>query len=162
MARGYRIRQRAFTELGRNAGRLAGFIIGQSRSDTLITMTMPRTVPSDRCLTILLVDDDPLVREVTAWMLEDAGHDVTEAEDGVAALDHLTSHGPVDLLITDVNMPGMDGRELLREVRRRWPSLPVLVVSGRQSPDPAAEFMPKPFRLESLIAAVDRVSHPAV
>ena len=119
-------------------------------------ITPPQT-PSEPGVSILLVDDDAMVREATAWMLEDAGYAVHEAADGVAALDHLVSKGPVDLLITDINMPRMDGLELVQQTKARWPMLPVLLVSGRPQPPGTQTFMPKPFGWDTLMHAVARV-----
>ena len=108
-------------------------------------------------LSILVVDDDVLVREVTAWMLADAGHLVHEASDGVSALRFLVNEGPVDLLITDINMPRMDGLELVQQTRARWPALPVLLVSGRPQPPGTQAFMAKPFGWDALLRAVGQV-----
>lgn len=125
-------------------------------------MTEP-TVPVQAVeprLSILLVDDDAMVREATAWMLADAGHRVHEAEDGEAALEYLVKEGPVDLLITDINMPKMDGLELANQTKARWPALPVLLVSGRPQPPGTQAFMPKPFGWQALMRAVARVVDP--
>ena len=116
----------------------------------------PDAAPEQR-LSILLVDDDPMVREATAWMLADAGHRVAEAVDGLAALEHLIASGPVDLLITDINMPRMDGLELAQQTRSRWPGMPVLLVSGRPHPPGTQAFMPKPFGWDRLMQAVAQV-----
>ncbi len=116
-------------------------------------------VPAATSLSILLVDDDAMVREATAWRLSDAGHKVIEAEDGVAALDHLLNRGPVDLLITDINMPRMDGIELAHQTKTRWPRMPVLLVSGRAQPPGTQAFMPKPFGWTRLMQAVSQVVH---
>lgn len=123
----------------------------------------PSAAPSSnehRPLSILLVDDDPLVRESTAWMLSDAGHDVHEAADGVEALEFLSAAGPVDLLITDINMPRMDGLALAHEAKLRWPALRVLLVSGRPQPPGTQAYMAKPFRWDTLIKAVARTASP--
>ena len=118
---------------------------------------MPETPPlPPNGLTVLLVDDDPLVRETTAWMLADAGHDVHQATDGVSALEFLEAHGPVDLLISDINMPRMDGLALVHQTRARWPALPVLLVSGRPQPPGALPHMSKPFNWSTLMNAVAR------
>lgn len=116
----------------------------------------PSPYPPQPRLNILVVDDDAMVREVTAWMLSDAGHSVSEAEDGVEALECL-DRMPVDLLITDINMPRMDGLKLVQEVKARWPALPVLLVSGRPQPPGTQAYMPKPFSWDMLVAAVTRV-----
>ncbi|WP_143514401.1 response regulator, partial [Stutzerimonas stutzeri] len=79
---------------------------------------------------ILLVDDDHSVREVTAQMLENLGFAVTEAESGDHALQLLRDGAAVDLLLADFAMPGMNGGELARAVRARRPQLPVVFVTG--------------------------------
>ncbi|WP_213878769.1 hybrid sensor histidine kinase/response regulator [Pseudomonas sp. dw_358] len=78
--------------------------------------------------TILLVDDDPQVRNVTASLLDAYGYQVIEAEGGEQALNKLDPS--VDLVLTDFAMPGMNGAELARQVRRLYPQLPVLFITG--------------------------------
>ena len=113
-----------------------------------------------RSAALLLVDDEELVRPVVAAGLRRAGHDVLEAGSAERALDLLADPARVvDLLITDIRMPGMDGPELARRALALRPGLRVLFVSG--SPDlPAdAEALPgplllKPFRRPDLLAAI--------
>jgi CheY-like chemotaxis protein len=81
---------------------------------------------------ILVVDDDDLVRGVLRDMLELAGHEVYEAQNGAEALARLR-HSGVDLMLTDLVMPDCDGIEVLRKVREDYPDLPVLAMSGAQS-----------------------------
>jgi signal transduction histidine kinase/ActR/RegA family two-component response regulator len=81
-------------------------------------------------LTILLVDDDNAVREVTRAILEELGYRVTEAGSGGAALDVIERNSRIDLLIADFAMPGMNGAELARLARAKRPALPVLFVTG--------------------------------
>jgi CheY-like chemotaxis protein len=105
--------------------------------------------------TILLVDDDPAVREVTAAMLEDLGYGVIEADDGAAALDLLSKGVRVDLMLADFAMPGMTGTELIQEVAARRPGLPVLLVTGYADERALAvvgedRLVLKPFRTEDL------------
>jgi CheY-like chemotaxis protein len=113
-------------------------------------------------LTILLVDDDALVRGGTAEMLEDLGHTVVEAETGSQALERLrVREGRVDLVITDHAMPGMSGSTLIRQVRGTYPLLPVLLASGYadMAEEERAEDWPrlsKPFRQGELAVAVAR------
>ena len=83
-----------------------------------------------RRATILLVDDEDLVRQATAEMLREMGHRVVEARSGAAALSQLGADHEFDLLITDYLMPGMRGSELAEEVRRRLPGLPALLMTG--------------------------------
>jgi CheY-like chemotaxis protein len=84
-----------------------------------------------RPATILLVDDDHAVREVTASALRDVGHAVLEASGGPAALDLLDRSGQrVDLLVVDFAMPGMNGVEVARAAQKARPGLPVLFITG--------------------------------
>jgi PAS domain S-box-containing protein len=80
--------------------------------------------------TVLLVDDDAAVREVTSGLLQDLGYRVLEAGSGGAALQVLTDGAEIDLLLVDFAMPGMNGAEVAREARTRRPSLPILFVTG--------------------------------
>lgn len=105
-------------------------------------------------LTILVVDDEDPVREMLTWMLQEAGYEVHQAIDGQQALSFLHEHGPVDLVVSDVNMPRIDGLELCGRVRERWPGLPVLLISGRPPPNGARPFIPKPFRWDTLACAI--------
>jgi CheY-like chemotaxis protein len=86
--------------------------------------------------TILLVDDDDAVRDVTTSMLRDAGYVVVEAGSGGAALEVIQSGIALDLVLLDFAMPGMNGAELARQVQRRRPGLPFLFVTGF-APQPA-------------------------
>ncbi len=78
--------------------------------------------------TILLVEDDRAVRRATRRLLQFEGHEVIEAEDGRVALERRGEE--VDVLLTDVAMPNMSGPELVRELRGRWPGMPVIFMSG--------------------------------
>jgi PAS domain S-box-containing protein len=112
---------------------------------------------------ILLVDDDPDVRAVAAAMLREAGHTVIEAGSGGAALERLVDRAaPIDLLIADLAMPGMNGFELARAARQKRPDLPVLFVTGfadmAQAEDGRREtVLQKPFRADELTAKVAEV-----
>jgi CheY-like chemotaxis protein len=83
-----------------------------------------------RGATVLLVDDDNAVREVTRAMLHDLGYLVLEAGSGGAALDMLDRTPKLDLMIVDFAMPGMNGAEVVRLARMRRPNLPVLFITG--------------------------------
>ena len=81
--------------------------------------------------TVLLVEDEDLVRQLTREILRRNGYSVLEACDGVAALATLRDHtGPIDLLLTDVVMPRMSGRELVEQARPLRPEMRILYVSG--------------------------------
>ncbi len=105
------------------------------RAEAGQTVPVPRptraqdTTPSRR-VTVLLVDDDNDVREVTRSMLHDCGHRVVEAGSGGAALDMLERDPSIELLIVDFAMPGMNGAELARRVQGKHPDLPVLFITG--------------------------------
>jgi CheY-like chemotaxis protein len=79
---------------------------------------------------ILLVDDDNAVREVTASMLRELSYVVMEVGSGGAALDILDREAGIDLVVLDFAMPGMNGMEVARQVRSKFPALPVLFVTG--------------------------------
>jgi CheY-like chemotaxis protein len=78
---------------------------------------------------LLLVDDDPLFRKFASRYLVAAGYVVRVAVDGLDAIRKLRG-GPLDLIISDLNMPGMSGFEFLDVVRKRFPQIPVIVISG--------------------------------
>jgi signal transduction histidine kinase/CheY-like chemotaxis protein len=80
--------------------------------------------------TVLLVDDDDAVREISAGILDDLGYAVVEAGSGGAALEALDNCPQVDLVLLDYAMPGMNGAEVEREIRARRPHLPVLFATG--------------------------------
>jgi CheY-like chemotaxis protein len=80
-------------------------------------------------LNILIVDDEPAVRETLAEMLEAGSHRVLLAEGGQDALQKLRSNS-VDLVFTDLAMPEMDGWETAREIRKRWPEIKIVLVTG--------------------------------
>jgi signal transduction histidine kinase len=79
---------------------------------------------------VLVVDDDGAVREVTATKLSEAGYVVHEASSGLAALQQLETDPCIDLAVLDFAMPGMNGAEVARAIRARWPAIPILFVTG--------------------------------
>jgi signal transduction histidine kinase len=81
-------------------------------------------------LTVLLVDDDSAVREVTRSILQDLGYSVIEAGSGGACLDMLDTHKDIDLVLLDFAMPGMNGAEVAREIRSRSAAMPILFATG--------------------------------
>lgn len=121
------------------------------------------TVPK----TIMTVDDSPSMRMLLRAALTDLGYTVVEAEDGVHALEKLAGWEP-DLLITDINMPRMDGFGLIAEVRGAGKrSLPILVLTTESSAEKkhrareagATGWIVKPFAPDKLAAAIRRVLH---
>ena len=79
---------------------------------------------------ILVVDDEPLVRQTSAMVLTDGGYEVRTARDGLEALIELRRRPP-HLIISDLSMPNMGGFELLSVVRLRFPNIPVIMVTGQ-------------------------------
>ena len=108
---------------------------------------------------ILLVEDEPAVRELTRELLEPHGYTVREAANGDDALRIALSEDAIDILVTDVVMPGMSGPQLAREIERRSPDVKVLFVSGYAAPDeagtPLVPYLQKPYTTVELIEALD-------
>lgn len=112
---------------------------------------------------MLVIDDDPGVREVLKLALVLEGFDVVEAESGDVAVAAATTHA-FDVAITDLKMPGMSGLETLAALRQIDPSLPVIIASGFLAEEVAAECLSlgalacirKPFDLEDLLSLVQR------
>ena len=110
---------------------------------------------SDR-LTLLVVEDEPLIRIELADLLIDMGYRVLEAARADAAIRILEAHPEIVAIITDLDMPGsMDGLALARVVRDRWPPCALIMVSGHHRPDPAElpsglRFLSKPVATRSL------------
>ena len=111
-------------------------------------------------LTILAVDDDPLVLENTAAMLTELGHIVLQAHSGAEAL-RILDQRHADLIVTDYAMPGMTGEELTQRILANQPELPILMVSGYASlPEGAGTSVPKlskPFKEGELSRAISEV-----
>ena len=110
---------------------------------------------------ILIVDDDPRILKATSQALVDAGYHVVAALNGVAALRILNAEPSIDLLITDVMMPEMNGPALADAAKLTRPDLGVLFVSGDTGDIPLSAFgghelLAKPFTATVLIAAVER------
>ena len=104
---------------------------------------------------ILLVDDDEAVRETSAEMLQELGYTVVQAASGQAALSVLDQHDGVEVMVTDVRMPGMSGLELSDIAARRFRDLRVILISGYFLPQPInRRFLQKPFRIRELDAAI--------
>ena len=113
--------------------------------------------------TVLLVEDDPYVRESTRIVLESLGYTVVAAEDGREALANLDDSPDVALLLTDIVLPGgMSGVELAKEARNRHPDIRLLYMSGYASSaanydaalKPGVNFIPKPFRMTAIDRAI--------
>ena len=144
---------------------------------TTVTLDLPRyhgvakTKPVSRALpppaardqeTILVVEDEPTVRSLVTETLEELGYRVIQAEDGPTGLEALRLHQHFDLLISDVGLPGLDGRQLAEIAREKHPGLRVLLITGYAAQRaaantpllPGAEMLSKPFSLEALASRV--------
>ena len=115
---------------------------------------------SSQPVIVLVVDDEAVLRFIASDVLEDSGFQVLEAEDAKAALEVLAAHPDVQVLFTDINMPGrLDGLDLAREAHMRWPSLKLVVTSGRPKPADRAipddgRFVAKPYSPDSLVGEI--------
>jgi len=108
-----------------------------------------------RTTIVLLVDDDEEVRQTLAEMLEELGYTVIQATCGSEALSLLDMTPELDILVTDVRMPGMSGLDLSLQVAARRQSLPIILMSGFFRPQAISHrFLQKPFRTDDLDAAI--------
>ena len=122
--------------------------------------TLSNTLPNYR---VLVADDEPVVRGLMTSVLRNGGHEPLEAADGAEALG-LLAKSPVDLMLLDVQMPGMDGLRVLQEARQRDPNLRVIVVTGHGNINDAitaikkgaSDYLTKPFAVADLLGAVQR------
>lgn len=139
--------------------------VSASAPDALRT---PVPVPgSDATETILVVEDETAVRSVICRTLRDRGYEVLEAKNGEDALLVAEKHNaPIHLVVTDVVMPEMDGAELFHNLRRWYPTMRTLFISGYArgaippealEEGPGAGFLAKPFTLEQLVGEVRRM-----
>ncbi|MGE4488067.1 MAG: response regulator [Kiritimatiellales bacterium] len=114
---------------------------------------------------ILIVDDDPVTQVVFSQFLEKKGFSTSVTDSGFSALLKVNEKEP-DLIIADILMPGMDGITLIRELRRTYPALPLIAVSGGQHGattdfEPQAEkngadcFLRKPIHLNDLLQRIE-------
>lgn len=116
---------------------------------------------------ICLIDDDVVVLDAMALGLRDAGYEVLVAPGAAAGLDVARRVG-VDVIVTDLNMPGTSGAQLIAQAREAWPALPIIAISGagimdgRNAADLARDLgadalLSKPFRIHQLKALLDQV-----
>lgn len=116
---------------------------------------------------ICLIDDDIMVRDALALGLSDAGFEVLTAPGAAAGFD-IANRRQVDAIVTDMNMPGTDGAQLIAEARRQWPTLPIVVISGASVIDGRAiteiarergadAALSKPFRARQLAEVLERL-----
>jgi CheY-like chemotaxis protein len=121
-----------------------------------------KAIPPHR---VLLIDDDPMVRQAVAAVLRAIGQVVFEADSGPAGLAVLVEQS-IDVLLTDLGMPGMTGWEVARTVRARFPRLPIILLTGwgdqalMESEDGALvnTVLPKPVRVDDIVQAIADVT----
>jgi len=113
--------------------------------------------------TVLVVEDELFVRMIAVDAIEDAGYATIEAQDADQALILLEVHDEIDLVFTDIKMPGtIDGLGLAYRVRERWPGLPLILTSGHLQREDATvpapvPFLQKPYRAAALLAELARL-----
>ena len=151
-------------------------IVSREGEGTVVTLYLPRAEPTvpesrraDRSVAdlpdaagraVLLVDDDAMVRGVTAAQLSDMGYEVVEADGAGEALLRLVARPDLDAVLTDVIMPGMDGPALAAEIRRRRADLPILFMTGHADRRRLVgeAVLDKPFTPQALASALaDRI-----
>ena len=123
----------------------------------------PDVAVAEGAATLLLVEDDPLIRARISQTLKGQGHRLLLAEDGWSAAQLARKHeGPIDLLITDVLMPGLGGAELASAVRKIYPDIKALFMSGHsraqvteEGVPPDAALLEKPFTPDKVVAMVN-------
>jgi CheY-like chemotaxis protein len=124
--------------------------------------------PPIRVMTVLVVDDEAAMRALTRRMLEGEGYQVYEAADGLEALAALAQGWPVDVIVSDIRMPRMDGRELATRLTTHSPRIPIVFMSGYDvylgpvdvylgPVDLQGPVLAKPFRSEELTTLVGRL-----
>jgi two-component system, cell cycle sensor histidine kinase and response regulator CckA len=115
---------------------------------------------------VLVVDDDEIICAVVKWMLEASGYRVVTASDGAEALSTISgSCEPFQAVVTDMNMPVIDGPTLIRALSQHAPGLPVMAMSGRAEQEHAARqaglragfFLAKPFRMRELLHTLNEL-----
>jgi PAS domain S-box-containing protein len=117
--------------------------------------------------TVLVIEDDSAVRLIISDVLRDLGYSCIEAGDGQSALPMLTSNTPLDLMITDVGLPGLNGRQVAEIARKHRPDLKILFVTGYaehatgRAPflEPGMEMVTKPFALDALALKIREMLH---
>jgi CheY-like chemotaxis protein len=107
----------------------------------------------------LVVDDEPAIRSYIQSILHSENFETLEAEGGEQALEIIRRlDGGVDLVVTDIQMPGGGGIQFARAVRAAYPFVPVILVSGYAEPDPDFDFVEKPFSWAMMVRVVRRVT----
>ncbi len=136
--------------------------VASTRAESGVSLSR-REITASRSLHILLVDDEDLVREGTAEMLRELGHEVHTAAGGAGALALLAGPLKADVVVTDFKMPQMDGAELASRIRAIRPELPILLITGYPGANEQANGLPrlsKPFGMYELADALAALCEP--
>ncbi|MGA6097518.1 response regulator [Stutzerimonas marianensis] len=158
------------SQVGKGTGITLHIPPAAERQETDVTRPALDSLTPGRGQTIFVVEDDDAVRLLLETALQDLGYEVHLAENGQDALARLSAMERIDLLVTDVGLPGLNGRQLAEMVQQRWPALPVLFISGyaenaairTEFLGPGMRMMIKPFTLEHLALTVSEALHGEV
>jgi CheY-like chemotaxis protein len=134
--------------------------------------TLPPTQPTHRAeagAAVLVLEDEIIVRGIVVEVLEDLGYHATEAADGPAGLEILRSARRIDLLVTDIGLPGLNGRQVAEAARLLRPELKILFMTGYADTAAMAdgflasgmEMITKPFAIDSLAARIKSIIESA-
>jgi putative nucleotidyltransferase with HDIG domain len=123
----------------------------------------PTAIAEPRQRNVLIVDDDALVRETLQFVLEDNGYTVHATASGADAL-QILEREPIDIVLSDIFMPGMNGFDLLRQMRERAPDIPVILITGYGSIEMArdalkqgaSDFITKPYNIHEIPIMIER------
>ncbi|TMC75248.1 MAG: response regulator [Chloroflexi bacterium] len=163
MALGRPVCGRLRTDSGRVRGVATGNAFARLNADPLRCGNLPRTVAGKR---VLVVDDDPDIRELLFTALEDEGFEVVPAENGREALAIIKTFRP-DVIVLDLMMPVMDGWQFANELRARDEDIPIVLLSAARDLRThaknlaAAEIIEKPFDLSELLPKIAKVASAA-
>jgi len=151
-----------YSEVGKGTRFTIYFPVAPSEAGD-ISSSAETTMPAGNGEMVLVVDDEAMIREIAQATLERFGYEVVTAKDGKEALDILsTADLKIDVVITDLAMPVMDGSQFVRNIRNTDPNIPILAMSGFVEPDQAADMrsmsvntvLDKPFTAEVLLTAI--------
>ena len=153
---------RCESEQGRGTTFVIHLPVAEARSSEAMAPSVTAVAPG-RDLHVLLVDDDEPVRDVSSRALRKQGFTVSPAADAPSALEILEEDPGIDLVVTDLNMPGFKGTRLARDVRSRRPGMPIILMTGLMDSEVEREaeeigidgLLAKPFRVDELLSAIE-------
>jgi CheY-like chemotaxis protein len=122
------------------------------------TSLTPEALAGADMMKVLVVEDDPFVREMAVAGLEEAGFEAVEAASGGEALNLLQAGIAVDALLTDIRLPGANGWTVAKAYRERFPDLPIVYVTGyaeQMQPVPGGIIISKPYRMAQVVGVLE-------